>query len=322
MKGKTKRFMRESILIGGWVMLAILCSLQAVLAAEIKPNVKTDESTLKLSDVFTGVDAALDRTLGRAPEPGEKMVLKANTLMRLALATGLDWRPQSNADQVTITRAATIIDRAQIETDLQESVLAALKQSMQDGDFILNLPSDLSPIMLAASQPATLRIEDIKIDPQTKTFRAVIAAPDIENPVQHIPAAGSFERLVEVPVLRETLNNGTTIGARDVTMAPLRERQVRPNMILKADSLIGKTPRRMVLAGQPILENEVEQPLIVSRGENVTLIYRSGPMQLSAQGKALENGALGDVIRVANTSSNKTITGEITSAREITIREF
>ncbi|MCK6418099.1 MAG: flagellar basal body P-ring formation chaperone FlgA, partial [Alphaproteobacteria bacterium] len=311
-----------TILIAGWVMLAILCSIQAVLAAEIKPHVKIDAGVIKLSDVFTGVDSAKDRTLGRAPEPGQDMVINASTLMRLAMATGLNWRPQSNSDQVTVTRAATVIERSQIESTLQDAVLAAVREQSQQADFVIDLPADLGSITLPANQPPTLRIEDIKIDPRTKTFRAVMMAPDTDNPAQRIPVTGTYERMINVPVLRDTLNQGATIGERDLDQLALRERQVRPNMILKVENLIGKTPRRMVLAGQPVLENEIEQPLIVSRGENVMVIYRKGALQLTAQGKALENGAIGDIIRIANTNTNKTIEGEVTNAREVTIKEF
>jgi len=43
-------------------------------------------------------------------------------------------------------------------------------------------------------------------------------------------------------------------------------------------------------------------------------------MTLTAKGKALQDGALGDMVRVANTDSNKSLQGVVTAHREVTIR--
>ncbi len=52
---------------------------------------------------------------------------------------------------------------------------------------------------------------------------------------------------------------------------------------------------------------DVRAPLLVRKGDFVTMIYDTPAMRLTATGRALTNGSKGDSVRVLNTSTNKTI---------------
>ena len=52
------------------------------------------------------------------------------------------------------------------------------------------------------------------------------------------------------------------------------------------------------------------------------MIFNHGPLKLTAEGKALQNGAEGDTIRVVNTASNKTLQALITNTNEVVIKTF
>ena len=102
----------------------------------------------------------------------------------------------------------------------------------------------------------------------------------------------------------------------------MRSSRINSGTILSAADLVGMTPRRMVLDGKPIVANDVEAPRIVKRGESVTLNFKSGSLELSAMGKALEHGSKGDLVRVVNNSSNRTIEALVTGEREVTVQTF
>ena len=82
------------------------------------------------------------------------------------------------------------------------------------------------------------------------------------------------------------------------------------------------TPRRMVIEGKPIKLSEIEAPQIVRRGQNVTIIFKNGAMELTAMGKALENGSKGDLIRVVNANSSRTVAATITAEKEVRVQSF
>ena len=50
----------------------------------------------------------------------------------------------------------------------------------------------------------------------------------------------------------------------------------------------------------------------IRRGEMVTLVYRIGGLQLSTHARALEDGAIGQGIRLVNLTSNRTVDGTVT----------
>jgi flagella basal body P-ring formation protein FlgA len=277
-----------------------------------------DSNLIRLGDVFDGLTQGADKVLGAAPRPGTDMVLNARTLLRIAMATDLNWRPGSSTDTVTLRRAATVIDRSEITNTLREG----LAHEGYTGKFILTIPNEQSQIVLPHDQPAKAEIQSLRVEKNRNTFEAVLAAPSNENPIKLLHVSGTIQRLVDVPVLREPLRNGTVIGKNDIEIIEVREQDLQHDTVLKPENLIGTTPRRLLTAGETINAGDIEQPRIVARGENVVLIFANGPLQLTAQGKALEHGAIGDIIRVMNTSSNKTIEGTVTASKEITVQTF
>ena len=58
---------------------------------------------------------------------------------------------------------------------------------------------------------------------------------------------------------------------------------------------------------------------LVQRDQNVTLIYQSAGLYLTTRGKALDNGAEGDVVNVLNPLSKRTVTGVVSGRGQVTI---
>jgi flagella basal body P-ring formation protein FlgA len=286
-------------------------------AIGLKRNSVVEGHTITLGDVFYGVPAdKADRVLGAAPQPGRDMVLNARTLMRIALALDLSWRPVSGADYAVIRRAATIIEQEQIELALQE----ALAQDITAGRYKLALsPGQTAQMTLPASSPASVEIKDFNPDMARGLFEATLVAPSKEAPLQEIRVSGTLRPVITVPVLKDTLRNGDVIGRNDIKMLEVYERSLNHDIVLDAESLVGMTPRRMLFPGQPVKDGDIEAPRIVKRGESVTMIFKSGGLNLTAKGKALENGAKGDVVRVVNTASSRNIEAIVTAPGEVSV---
>lgn len=309
-----------AVIIGALCVLLIIIYPQTASAINLKHNSVVTGNTLKLGDVFHGLPRAedADRVLGIAPQPGTEMVLNARTLMRIALAMDLEWRPQSTADYVVISRAATVVDRDIVETAIKDK----LKEEGLNGSYKLLIPNEMVNIVLPYDQPAEVAVTDVTYKRDKNWFEATVVAPSLENPIYSSRVSGTIENLVDVPVLTTALRSGTLIGKYDIEMITVPERTIQQNTILSADELIGTTPRRMVSAGQPVQADDVQAPQIVERGEMVTMTFHRGALQLTAKGKALENGAKGDVIRVVNTGSNKTLEAIVTASKEVSIEHF
>ncbi len=56
----------------------------------------------------------------------------------------------------------------------------------------------------------------------------------------------------------------------------------------------------------------MQAPVIVRKDDLVTIMLETPALQLSAQGKALEDGGMGATKRIANTKSNRVIDAKVT----------
>jgi len=242
------------------------------------------------------------------------MVLNTLTLMQVAAALSIDWKPQSTADQVTVRSASTLVD--------QQIVADVLTQKLQEkgvnGKFTLSF-FDTPKLILPKDAPATAEVASITFHPESDRFEATVVGPAKDHPTGTIQISGHVEHVIPVPMLKNPVRNGDIIKADNVEWKDMPARSVRADGILDADRLIGKTPRRMVLADQAVHENDVIEPLLVSRGQTVMIMYEKGPITVTAKGKALEDGARGSLIRVVNTTSSRSIDATVSDDGMVTV---
>lgn len=287
-------------------------------AVELRKNSIIEGSVITLGDIFYDLPSNEDKVLGPAPRPGSDMILNARTLLRIALALDLPWRPTNSADQIVIERAATLISAEEIENEL----IDAIKTQGYHGDFELTLPSASTEIILPQDLPPTFEISELEVDTQNDHYSAIITAPSKANAMHTMRVNGKMHKIIRVPVLKDTMRNGSIIRANDIAFQNHRAHNINHDVVLTADELIGMTPRRMVFTDKPIKLSEIEAPQIIHRGENITMIFKNGAMELTAMGKALENGSKGDLIRVVNTNSSRTLTAQVTAEKEVRIQSF
>lgn len=297
--------------------LALLFS-PAAHAVSLKQQSIISDDVIRLSDLFYGLNHSEDRVLGAAPRPGQDMVLNARTLMRVAIAMDLPWRPASSADTLIIRREATLVDTDTIEKYLRESIAAEGYDTLYDIRYLSGSPE----MVLPADSPATADIIRIDFDADSGFFKAEIAAPSREDRKMQMQISGKIEPMTEVPVLRDTLRAGMVIGARDLKMITVPTHTLNHDVYLNTSDIVGLTPRRLISAGKPLKENQLEEPRIVGRGEPVTMIYNNNGIRLTASGKALENGSKGEVIRVVNMQSSRSIDATVTGTNEVTVQLF
>lgn len=294
-------------------MLALMC--ETTHATSLKEYGVITGDTITLGDVFYDLPGNGDRVLGSAPRPGDEITLSARTLLRVAMAMDLEWRPSHNAETITLRRDATIIDYDMIKEHLH----TALYDEGISGDYGITIPAQYHRIILPADKPANMVITDMALNHDRRTFIATIKSPSTENPIHHLRIEGSIAPVIKVPVLTRNIANGQTITENDIKYMKIKEHQFGNDMIIDPNDLIGMTARRIITTDRPIRRHNIAAPQVIERGALVTLSLRDGMMNLTTQAKALENGAKGDVIRVVNTASNKTIQAKVIAANEVEI---
>lgn len=307
------------------MVAAAMCFVAAAAAqaATLRSDNTIDADTVTLGDLFDGVGEASAATIGRAPAPGRKAVYDAAFLARAARAFGLDWRPASAYDRVVLTRASTLVRADEVQLAIQQ----ALADRIREGRIEVELDNRLLELHLPAGGAADVTIESVNHDPMQGRFAATVVA-SAAGAQERFSVTGRAIPVIEVPVLNRSVRAGEVIGDTDIAWAELRRTNTSDGILRDAAALIGMSPRRTLRPNAPIRARDLREPSLVTRGSLVIIRLESRSMVLTAQGRALEDGADGQVVRIVNTMSNRTIEamvagpGLVTVERASTLQQF
>lgn len=84
-----------------------------------------------------------------------------------------------------------------------------------------------------------------------------------------------------------------------------------PGALADPAQVIGLQARRTIYPGRPILARDVGPPVLVGRNAIVKLRYLSGELDIAAEGRALDKGGAGEMIRVMSLGSKAVVSGRV-----------
>ena len=111
----------------------------------------------------------------------------------------------------------------------------------------------------------------------------------------------------EIVVPAQTLPAGTIITSADLTL----DARSYNGVVSRMETAIGKEARVVLYAGRPIKREDLMEPATIQRNQIVPLIFTQAGLRISTGGRALDRGSPGDLIRVMNVSSRKTLFGRV-----------
>lgn len=115
------------------------------------------------------------------------------------------------------------------------------------------------------------------------------------------------------PVHADTVFAAKTLRARAVISTEdvvLQTTEV-PGGAETLEDVIGSEVIRAVYAGRPIMAENLASAALIERNQLVRAAYSQNGLSIEIEARALERGAVGDVIRVMNLASRTTIQAEI-----------
>lgn len=129
----------------------------------------------------------------------------------------------------------------------------------------------------------------------------------------------TVERYAEVLVANRNLRRQHTILPGDLRTKRIQTSRHAGSYFEDRSELVGLQTRRNIRPGQILGHQHVTQREVVSRGQRVTILAENGSVVIRMQGEALENGILGDRIRVKNTSSGRVVEGEVLQSGHVRV---
>lgn len=126
-----------------------------------------------------------------------------------------------------------------------------------------------------------------------------------------IYVSGIIDVYDRVVVLRESIARGETLTRSKLGVQERNTARLQYGYFRHPEQVVGRVARRALPSGTVLTPGSVAAPLLVRRGERVTLVATRGPVTVHTQGKALGDGSRGDRIRVRNLRSKRIVEGEV-----------
>ncbi|MFG0875524.1 flagellar basal body P-ring formation chaperone FlgA [Aeromonas media] len=130
----------------------------------------------------------------------------------------------------------------------------------------------------------------------------------------YLPVRVSIQKpyvTVAVPVAK-----GDILSEPMLTLAYQDQTLIRGDYLTDPSALIGVRSKRELKPGQPI---RLTQVCVVCKGDQVTLSAENSSMQIKTMARALQDGSFGDMIRLVNTRSGRTVQGQVSAVGSVVV---
>lgn len=97
----------------------------------------------------------------------------------------------------------------------------------------------------------------------------------------------------------------TIVTADDLELKPTE----MTGTFARISDAVGLETRKTLYPGRPVMLEDLGPVTVVERNQIVQLIFKSGTLQITADGRALGRASIGQRIRVMNSDSKLTVTG-------------
>lgn len=158
-------------------------------------------------------------------------------------------------------------------------------------------------------------------EPWVGRQRFLVSFSTTEGPAQLTVFAEVLPPPVPAVVAVRPIRRGEPIKTADIELRTI-EANVRGGQRVAVDSiekLIGMEARQAIQAGDVVYTDQVQSPILVKRGEVITVSSQSGGIRVRTSAKALHDGAHGDLVQVESLGSREKFDARIVGPRAATV---
>jgi len=213
--------------------------------------------------------------------------------------------------EVMVTRASRAVAPKEIEARLLRA-LAGQSGLANVNDLAVSFDNEVRTLHI---EPNTeLGISRLVFDQRTRRFEAMLDLPTGAARRPALRLTGALVETAETVIVLRAVAVGELIKASDVMV----ERRPKTDVIALED-VLGFAAKRALKPGQVVRAGDVAKQELVGRNETVTIYYEAPGMVLTISGKALDAGAMGDVVNVLNTQSKRTIQARVSGPGRVNV---
>jgi flagella basal body P-ring formation protein FlgA len=280
--------------------------------------VAVSSEIVRIGDLVENAGMAADVPVFRAPDLGQTgavQIARIAEALRPYDVTGLE---TSGLTEVVVTR----LSRALTARDITERIARAFAGQYGFGDaqnLAVILDRDVRILHVEPTVTADLVVARMNVEPRTGRFDIGFELPGSAlSRRAALRFTGTVTETVEAATLTRSLRPGEVIKASDVIVERRPKTEIRGDG-MAAGLAVGLAARVSLRNGQALRADDLIKPQVVQRNEAVTITYEVPGIMLTVRGKALEAGAMGDVVGVLNIQSNRTVQATVIAPGRVSI---
>jgi flagella basal body P-ring formation protein FlgA len=113
---------------------------------------------------------------------------------------------------------------------------------------------------------------------------------------------------VRVVVPNHDIPRGQVIAENDMTYTQING-QLMSGIATSLGDVVGLETRRTLRAGETLRLSDLRHPVLVAKGSTVTMVFEAPGVVLTATGRAMSEGGLGETVTIQNPASYRQISG-------------
>ena len=134
----------------------------------------------------------------------------------------------------------------------------------------------------------------------------------------YVPSQVTLKR--DVVVAARPLARGQRLSPADLRRERRDLGRVGGDAVLDPARVLGYVLTRPLAAGSVLEPRLLEAPRLVERGQRVQLVAEGPGIHISMAGQALDDGALGDTVRVRNPASRQVVDAVVSAPGRVSLR--
>lgn len=311
-------------------MRYILCGLLLLVMAlsygqtiHLQEAVKVKGLSLLLNDLAEiPEDPGLGQVcLGKTPALGQTVVYDRETITARLQELGVDvsqiiWEGEMAVSVETESMAVSPDQLAAVAKDFLET---SLPWPVEDMSCELT-GATAAPLLFPAPRHAasiTPRLASNLLN-RGRAVVEIIATVDGQQ-VQRCTLVFQIRVFSTVFITTRFIPRHTVLQQQDLQSKRLEITNFSETPLASWDAIVGKQMRSSQPAHHILSDRDLEPETVIRRGSMVSVVWEYGNLKISITARSLENGGMGDVIRLLNLSSNKIIQGKVIAGSTVVI---
>jgi flagella basal body P-ring formation protein FlgA len=276
----------------------------------LKRSIVVTSDIVRLGDLIDNADSFAAIPVFRSPDIGTTGAVPARRVIEAARAHNLFGVESGDVLDVEVSRAGRLIGRKDIEARVAR-LFAGTNGLGEAADLKVSFDREPVSFSVDLGPGADLKAMRAALDPRGGRFDVVFEVPLGSSRRTLMRYTGAVIETADAIVPVRTIARGDIVRAGDLTIERRPKAEVTGDVIAANDEAVGRAARQVLRPGLPVRRADLVKPDLIRRDDSVALVYEAPGIMLMTRGKALESGGEGDVIKVLNAQTNRTLQGVV-----------